>query len=329
MTAVAGRPRARARRAPVVRPEPDGVRRTHDDRPSVGGLSRLGSAVVEAVAYADVFDWPLTPEEVHRYLPLRATRRDVDEMLARAVMGRFLESSEGFVTLVGRSHLVADRRRREAISRALWPRALRYARLVAALPFVRLVAITGSLAVDAADDDADIDLLVVTATGRLWLTRAMSMAVVRAATLAGVRLCPNYLLAESDLRIDDHSLFTAHELVQMVPVGASSAHAEFIRQNGWFDEYLPNSEPRPPLGGYGVTSTDRTWRRVAEAPLRSGLGDRLDRWEMRRKVRQLSRDSASAETRYDADCCKGHSEEHGRRSMSAFRSRLRRLEESS
>jgi hypothetical protein len=329
MTATARPYRGRPTSAEVRRPAIDGVRPADDEAgPSLARSSTLGRAIVEAVAYADVFDWPLTPEEIHRYLPIRASRRDVDEMLARPIMSRFLEGTDGYVSLVGRAHLVADRRRRVEISRALWPRALRYARLVAALPFVRLVAITGSLAVDAADDEGDVDLLVVTANGRLWLARAMSMAVVRAAALARIRLCPNYLLAESDLRLDDRSLFTAHELVQMVPVGASPAYAELIRQNRWFGEFLPNSELRPPLARGGVAGTDGIWRRLAEASLRSGIGDRLDRWEMRRKVRQLSRASTSAETRYDATCCKGHSEEHGRRSMSAFEARLRRLEES-
>lgn len=328
MTAIARPPRGRSTARPLDPRPSEGARRSDEARPrSLAGLSRLESAIVEAVAYGDVFDWPLTPEEIHRYLPIRAGRAEVDEALAGAAIGRFVEASDGFLTLAGRTGLVADRRRRAAISAALWPRALHHARLLAALPFVRLVAVTGSLAVDAADEAADVDLFMVTEDGRLWLTRAMSMGVVRLAALRRLRICPNYLVAESALGIEDRSLFTAHELVQMVPVGPSPAYAELLDRNAWFRDFLPNSEPRPPLTGDDLRPTRATWRRVAEAPLRTALGDRIDRWEMGRKVRRLSAEAASTETRYDATCCKGHSEEHGRRSLAAFHARLRRLEE--
>ena len=330
MTAVARAPRGRSVRSSAGLWTTEPVGRSGDtDRGSIAGLSRLESAVVEAVAYADVFDWPLTPDEVHRYLPVPATRGQVDEVLARPALRRFLDGSDGFVKLQGRAGLVGGRRRRAAASASLWPRAIRYARLVASLPFVRLVAITGSLAVDAAEGSADVDLLVVTEDGRLWLSRAMSMGVVRVAALDRLRLCPNYLLAESALRIEDRSLFTAHELVQMVPVADSPAYGELLRQNAWFRDFLPNSEPRPPLSAGRLGRAETPWRRIAEAPLRSTLGDRIDRWEMRRKVRRLSVASTSEETRYDAACCKGHSEEHGRRSLAAFHARLRGLEEAS
>ncbi len=329
MTAVA---RA-SRDDPAIRPLPvpgdaaSDARNSDGDGQHLASLPRLESAVVEAVAYADVFDWPLTPAEVHRYLPVRALPEQVDDALDCAAAHDLVVTSDGFVTLPGRTRLVAERRHRASVSQHLWPRAIGAARLVGSLPFVRLVAITGSLAVGAADDSADVDLFLVVEDGRLWLTRAMCMGIVRVAALGRLRLCPNYLLAESALRLQDRSLFTAHELVQMVPTRASAAHAELLRQNGWFREFLPNSQPMPPIAETGGLRTSTPLRRIAEAILRSSLGDRLERWEMGRKVRKLSAASPSAETRYDASCCQGHADEHGRRSLLAFHARLCQIEE--
>lgn len=298
------------------------------EAPRLPGLSAMESAVVEAVAYADVFDWPLTPAEIHRYLPVPGTALEVDQALILSpVVSEILSFRRGVVTLRDRENLAAVRERAEAVSRQLWPRAARFGRVLAALPFVRMVAVTGSLAVDAAGDVADVDFMVVTEDGRVWLTRAMAMGIVRAATIGGLRLCPNYLLAESALRIDDRTLFTAHELAQMVPVVPSATYDELLRQNAWYRDFLPNAQPRAARSRSAAGTAGGAMARLASPPLRSRLADRVERWEMNRKIRRLTAESRSSETRYDEARCKGHADEHGRRALAAFDARLRRLAE--
>ncbi|MGH2466592.1 MAG: hypothetical protein ACRDGL_02525 [Candidatus Limnocylindrales bacterium] len=327
-------------------------------------------AIVEAVAYADVFDWPLTPAEIHAFLPIQAGLDEVVAAVQSARLGEFVSTTLGQftiptlgqamsktdkqVTLVGREHLVAERARREAISAALWRRAHPWARRVAALPFVRLVAVTGSLAVGASADDADVDLLIVTEPGRLWLTRAMTVGLVRAAAARGVPLCPNYFLADSALELTDHDLFTAHELVQMVTLSGAHAQAALLERNGWYRDFLPN-HPGPRAMEEGAPARRPHLRGLVERALLVGPVDRLERWEMKRKVARLgalARSSTTAgpdapgpwsttagpdapapwnvaalptEARFDAQVCKGHAGAHRRRSLAAYEQRLARL----
>jgi hypothetical protein len=151
------------------------------------------------------------------------------------------------------------------------------------------------------------------------------MGVVRGAAVRRTRLCPNYLLAESGLRLDDRSIFTAHELAQMVPVTPSRTYAALLAQNAWYRDFLPNATPRSALTADPVPSAGRALTRIAEAALRSRPGERIERWEMRRKVRWLSATAASVETRYDAASCKGHDRAHGRRALAAYEDRLAHL----
>ncbi len=285
----------------------------------------LASAVLRAIAYADVFDWALTTAEIHRFLPIPATPAEVAATVERlSGPSGALSVEHGFTFLSGRSGLPATRRTREAASRILWARARRWVRVVGALPFVRMVAVTGSLAVEAADTAADVDLLVVTADGRVWVTRALAMLVVRVAAVAGVRLCPNYLVARSDLVLSDRTLFTAHELVQMVPVSGQPVYEELLSHNRWYLQYLPHATPGP---GAAPARPASPWSAAAEAILGLALFDRLERWEMRRKVAKLRAESQSSEIRYDATCCKGHADEHGRRVLAALDARLRAVAE--
>jgi len=48
-----------------------------------------------------------------------------------------------------------------------------------------MVAITGSLAMNNVENNPDIDYLVVTVGGRLWMVRAMVLAAARLAALHG------------------------------------------------------------------------------------------------------------------------------------------------
>src|SRR5687768_1562392 len=161
----------------------------------------LHRAIVHAVAYGDVFDYPLTASEIWRYLVgVEATRAEV----ARALLGDSLVPAtlchhDGYFCLRGREHVIPVRRYRAGIADEMWPAAVRYGRIIGRLPFVRMVGITGALAADNVERDADIDYLVVTAAGRVWLCRAAVIALVRWAGRRGVSMCPNYFLSEEAL----------------------------------------------------------------------------------------------------------------------------------
>jgi hypothetical protein len=205
-------------------------------------------------------------------------------------------------------------------------RAVRYGRIITALPFVRMVAVTGALAMDNVEPHADIDYLIVTEPGRLWLCRALVIALVRLAALRGDLVCPNYFLSERALVLSERNLFTAHELVQMVPLAGLATYRCLRQLNVWTEELLPNAQglPRP------VTTSrlpGRPLRALAEMALRTPAAGWLERWEMKRKVKKFSQQHHNhAEATFCADWCKGHFDSHGQRILAAFADRLRALE---
>jgi hypothetical protein len=282
-------------------------------------------AVLQAVVYADIFDYPLTAVEVHRYLVgVRASPAEVEAALREArYASRWWSYHQGYVTLPDRAALVDTRRERAEWAATLWPKALRYGRIIANMPFVRMVAVTGALAVDNVRPGADIDYLIVVEPGRLWLCRALVIALVRLVARSGDVVCPNYLISERALVLQDRSLYSAHELAQMVPLAGVALYEHMRRLNNWADDFLPNAAGPPRQIG-SPRPQHRTAQRVAEAPLRTPVGGWLERQEMTRKVRKLSRlRGSSGETDFCADWCKGHFEAHGQHTLDAFDERLR------
>src|SRR5205823_2298067 len=101
--------------------------------------------IVQTVAYADVFDYPLTADEVHRYLVgVSASRGSVRSALSMPrLVPDILARNGRYFSLAGRESTVETRRVRAAAAAEYWRRAVRYGHLIGNLPFVRMVAVTG------------------------------------------------------------------------------------------------------------------------------------------------------------------------------------------
>ncbi|MBN1581143.1 MAG: hypothetical protein JXA89_10600 [Anaerolineae bacterium] len=288
----------------------------------------LRSGILHTVEYSDIFDYPLTAQEIHRYLVgIQASPEQVRAFLRdNQWIPRHLIHKDGYFVLRGREAIVEIRRRRAAVSVKLWPKAVRYGRWIASLPFVRMVAVTGTLAVNNADPGADIDYLIVTEPHRLWLVRTLVIALVYAARLEALELCPNYLMTLDTLDQFDRSLFTAHELAQMVPLYGFTIYQKILKLNDWARCFFPNAfedahiqtQRYPPMPAAGL-------KRALEAALAGRWGDWWEKRIQRTKIPLLiaqARAYGSQSATFTPQLCKGHMDDHDRKITELHQSRV-------
>jgi predicted nucleotidyltransferase len=291
-------------------------------------LSDLQWAILKTIAYADIFDYPLSCAEIHRYLiDCKASLTEVKTALHTLTNdSRHMWYCEPYYGLGGREQNFAIRQRRSQHARTLWQAAQHYGSLMGQMPFVRMVAVTGSLAVDNAPKTGDIDYLVVTAPNRLWLARLLIVVLVRFAQQRGFTLCPNYLISENTLHFEQHNLYTAREIVQMIPVSNLATYVRLREANGWTDDYFPNaaSAPAAPHASHSQVSYQQGWR-LLEILFSTPLGTWIDHWEMRRKMRKLQACQNLSEAQFSKDWCKGHFEGHQHRILKAYQTRVAAL----
>jgi hypothetical protein len=285
----------------------------------------LSSAVLYTVAYADIFDYPLTALEIHRYLTgVRASVEAVNRALAED--RQFMRIGDYF-TLPGREENVSIRNQREARSRKLMSRAIQYGRILGAMPYIRMVALTGSLAVLNVSNVVDFDYMLVTARGRLWTARAFALAFNRLTRLQGYTLCPNLIISESVLEWPLHDLYSARELCQMIPITGLDVYSRLINANQWVESFLPNAFMNS--GGLPPKPQERSpaLQSLLELPLRGVLGNRLEAWEMNRKIARFTRQHGyGEETVFNADVCQGNFDHHRSWVYEAFEKRLAEFE---
>jgi hypothetical protein len=189
-----------------------------------------------------------------------------------------------------------------------------------------MVGVTGALAVDN-EAGPDMDYLIVTETGRLWLCRALVILLVRWADRQGDLICPNFFLSERALTFSERDLYTAHELVQMVPLVGPETYTAMRHANAWTAAFLPNANGAPGRHVEPVLPVrSSNLQAAAEAALRTPPGAWLEQWEMERKLRKFSTSwPDNPEAGFCADWCKGHFGGYGRKTLAAYAERLRML----
>jgi hypothetical protein len=293
-------------------------------------LNEIEEAILRTILYADVFYFPMTAREIHHFLiaDTPTSLQSIEEALTCSPrLARLVETDDIYFARAGRSDLIRLRIERERASHELWSRALFYGRWLARLPFVRMVALTGALAMrNAANARDDVDYVLVTAEHRVWLARAFAIVLVRLGRLRGITLCPNYVLAEGALEQERHDLFIAHEVAQMVPISGFDVYHTMRDCNRWVGDFLPNADftfhPQPE---YWIGGLWAGLKRACEFVLGGGLGTRLEHWEYRRKRARFAdemRRQAHHAAQIDEQHVKGHFEDHGHPVLIKYQERL-------
>jgi hypothetical protein len=184
-------------------------------------------AIARSVVYASLFDYPLTLEQLHYALIESDQTRP--EILAvydgSALLQDIIEYRDGFFFPRGRDELIAERRRREARSDLFLAQHRLALRLICALPFTRLVALSGSIAHRNLEPNGDLDLFIVTRGPRVWTVTVMLLLLTRLLRQRRT-ICANFLVADSHLAVDQPDLFTANQVIHLQPI----AGAEMIER---------------------------------------------------------------------------------------------------
>lgn len=286
-------------------------------------------AVLRTVVYASLFDYPLEPAQLEASLigvgaPAAAIERWWRES---ELLQATIEHRDGLYFPAGRSDLVGTRSRREAVSRELLDRDRRLLSFVASMPFVRMVALSGSLAHLNAEGSADLDLFVITAPHRVW---SVVVATLVLAKLLGwrKRLCMNYVVSEHALAIEPRDLFSANQIIHLRPISGHAVFERFVESNAFVRQIYPNFElpdlprtqdPRPKT--FFERALSLGFAQVAE-----GMARLLYGWHLRRRSASWQ---SSDQVRLEPECLKLHTSSHRASTLRRFEEAMEKATASS
>jgi hypothetical protein len=242
-------------------------------------------SIIKALAYFDIFNYPLTLDEIHHFLDQSVSRDDVLLTLQQLVDDNRVFRMGSFYSLQQDPSLRARRTNGNNKASVLLTRGYKVGGFLYQFPFVRGIGISGSLSKNFADQNTDIDFFIITHANRLWIARTLMHLFKKLTFITGHQhwYCMNYYIDEEALRIDEQNIFTATELITLKPVCGNGTMDRFYDQNNWAGNYFPNQ----PFSKESIVLAKSGWfKRRVEWLFDNKVGNSLDNWLMRVTTRR-------------------------------------------
>lgn len=220
----------------------------------MNGLKRveeLEKAIINTLIYYDVLGgYPLTAFEVYKYLTdcQNTLARDIgfDEILEVLDVSSVIRQDNGFYFYNNSKSVAKNRVERQKMADKKWQKLRKIVKWLQITPFIRAIAVSGSLAINNTKDESDLDLFIVSKYGRIWTVRAFLNGLIQ---VMGCRrhddriknkICLNWFVTSQSLTFQLRNLSRAHFCAQLMPIWETAELDNLFKGNQWVSQYLPN-----------------------------------------------------------------------------------------
>lgn len=238
-------------------------------------MQPLKLSVLKVLAYFDVFDYPVTASEIKLYLDRPYTNEGIECVLHQLQEYNIIFKYNNFYSIRNDYALMERRTEGNRLAVDALKQANKIARFIMWFPFIKGVAVSGSLSKNFAYQGSDMDFFIITAANRLWLARVFFNCFFLLAKIVGVKdyFCLNYFIDETALEIPEKNIYTAIEIATLMPQQGGDVFAKFFEQNKWVKDYLPNGMPvaRPVAESKGSYI-----KSIVQMLLNNALGNMID-----------------------------------------------------
>lgn len=260
----------------------------------------MKNAILKVLKYFSFFDYAPTFEEIYTFLPKKTTKKELKKELEllinkkiiknlklkienslRYTVGEYgIENIKYQKSNIKKTYQISKRKQTSKRKLENWRFRL-YTRLLSLFPQIKLVGLSGSLAMMNAGENDDIDLFIITAKNRLFTGRFIAVVL---AWILGIRrnrikenarhrvfssaspplgggspkrltqkqvsllfrnkVCLNLFFDESNLEVPSFKKteFVAHEVLQMKPIiNKFQTYERFLYDNRWVLSFFPNA----------------------------------------------------------------------------------------
>ena len=254
-------------------------------------------SIIKALAYFNIFNYPLRKDEIYNFLEKDCDTSSFEKCLYSLCDDGIIYRVEEFYSLQRDRSLAARRTEGGKMAAEHLKIADRISRFLYSFPFVKGIAVSGSLSKDFADKDSDIDFFIITKANRLWLARTLMHLFKKITYLTGRQhwFCMNYFIDELAFEIKEKNVYTAIEVMTVLPLQGNGVFKDFFAANKWTRSFFPVCQPRVQSTPHSGPLTIKT---TIEKLFDSNIGDKLNRRLMQITIKRWKKKAREHQRSY-------------------------------
>jgi len=234
-------------------------------------------AILKTLVYFDIFDYPLSEKDIKNFLGCYISDEIFASALLQLSLDKIIFRVDQFYSLQNNRQRAEERIQGNLRAQSLIVKATGIGAFLHKFPYVRAVAVSGSLSKNYADKKADIDFFIITKANRLWIARTILHLFKKLTFLVGKQnfFCMNYFVDEEALIIPEKNIYTAVEIVTLLPVAGTFTLNKFFEKNQWTKKWLPCYEYKRNLK---TAERGSGFKKFTEWFFNGRTGEKLDRF---------------------------------------------------
>ncbi|MFA6296501.1 MAG: hypothetical protein WC663_04045 [Patescibacteria group bacterium] len=233
-------------------------------------MQDLERAVLSAISYYDIFEYPLTSWEIFKWgYDRKQETENRKQKIKLSEINNILSNSEkiknilchknGFYFLNGREEIVEIRRQRYLLAQKRWKKLQRITTILQVVPFIKMIAGCNNLLINNIKPESDIDVFVVVKSGRMWMTRFLLTSLVsllgqwRHKDRISGKICLSFFVTDDNLNLEKiakkpYDIYLNNWVLLAAPLLDRNIYSKFMQENGWAKNSMPNALEYLPVG---------------------------------------------------------------------------------
>jgi len=249
-------------------------------------------AILKTLAFFDIFSYPLTEMEVHKWLwEKKASFSEVQVALEVLVNAEIVGYRDGLYFMPGKEQYIADRRRNYVRAETKYKKIRRAVKLLEIVPFIRFIGACNTLSILDFSEESDLDVFIIVKKGRLWMARLAATCIMfttgnwRHGKKVKDRICLSFYITTDTLSLKHIALagkdpYLTYWVTFIVPMLDRGVYTDFVRANKWILTVIPNMIPYVSLAKRRKVKESvvlRSIRKDVEWMLSTWFGDAIEK----------------------------------------------------
>lgn len=222
----------------------------------------MDNYIIKTIQYFSFFRYAPTIEEIWKFFPRKISFPALKALLRAAVSKKLIiehkDNTNNIIKspryTVGEYSIksILHLSKRKNISENKIKKVAHYTHMLSFFPQIKLIGLSGSVAMMSAGRNDDVDIFIITAKRRIWTGRWIAILLAhilglrrkRTEKKAPGKICLNLFFDENVLEVPKFKKngYVAHEILQMKPlVNKEYAYERFLDANKWVFRMFPNA----------------------------------------------------------------------------------------